>query len=205
MKDKIFYPLYILKHPFDGFYDMKHEKRGSTAVAFIYLFLFWIVYSINKQYAGFVVNQINPLTMNTLLDLLAIVALFVLFATANWSITSLMNGEGKFKEIIMATAYAMTPMILLYIPATILGNYVAKNEETFYFMLISISIVWFLILLFIGIMTIHAYGLLKTIMTFLLTVISMLVIVFLLLLMVTLIQQVLMFVVSIYRELIFRA
>lgn len=205
MSKKILYPLYILKHPFEGFYAMRHENRSGTPVAFLYLFLFWVVYSLNKQYAGFVVNRINPLTLNTLFDLVAVVALFFLFAVANWSITTLMNGEGKFKDIIMATAFAMTPMIILYIPATVIGNYVARNEEAFYFLLISISAVWFMALLFIGIMTIHGYGFFKTIITFFLTLVAMLVIVFLLLLMTTLIQQVIMFIVSIYRELIFRA
>lgn len=204
MNKKIFYPLHIIFHPFDGFYDMKHEGRGSTRVALLYVFLFWAVYSVNKQYAGFVVNRVNPMSLNTLFDFIAVVALFLLFTVANWSITSLMDGEGRYKDIVMATAYALTPMVLMYLPATLLGNYVARNEEAFYFLMITISVIWFLLLLFIGIMTVQGYGMLKTIVTFFLTMVSMLVIVFLLLLMVTLIQQVFMFVLSIYRELIFR-
>lgn len=199
------YPLYVITHPFDGFYDMKHEHRGAMRVALFNIFFFWVSYSINRQYAGFVVNRINPLSLNTIVDLIAVITMFLLFCIGNWSITSLMDGEGKFKDIVMSVSYAMTPMNLVFVPATILGNYVADNEEAFYFMLISISVVWFLILLFVGIMTVHGYSLLKTIATLFLTFVAMLIIIFLILLMTTLVQQVLMFIKSIYTELLFRA
>lgn len=199
------YPFYVIFHPFDGFYDMKHENRGRVYVAIASLFFFWVSYSINRQYAGFVVNEINPINLNTIIDLIAVLSLFLLFAVGNWSITCLMEGEGRFKDIVMATAYAMTPMNLLFIPATFVGNYVAQNEEAFYFMMLGLGVTWFLLLMFVGIMTVHNYSLLKTIVTFFLTMLAMLVIIFLILLMTTLIQQVFLFIRSIYTELIFRA
>lgn len=205
MLEKMKYPLYVMTHPFDGFYDMKHEKRGALWVAMVNLLFFWISYSINKQYAGFTVNKIHPLALNTLFDLVAVLTLFLLFSIGNWSITSLMEGEGRFKDIVMTVAYAMTPLNLAFIPATIVGNYVADNEESFYYMILGIAVVWFLLLAFIGIMTIHNFSLLKTIVTLFLTLIAILVIIFIILLMVTLMQQVYMFIYSIYTELIFRA
>jgi hypothetical protein len=199
------YSLYMMFHPFDGFYDMKHENRGSLGVALSSIVFFWIVYAINKQYSGFVVNQNNPMHLNTLFDFVAIVALFMLFCVANWSITCLLDGEGKFQDILMVTAYALMPMNLLFIPATLVGNYVARHEEAFYFMLMGIAVIWFIGLLFIGIMTVQAYELSKMLVTTILTVVSMMIIIFLILLMTTLIQQVVLFFYSIYRELIFRA
>ena len=199
------YPLYVITHPFDGFYDMKHEGKGRVWVAIFNLLFFWVSYSINRQYAGFVVNQVNPNSLNTIIDLVAVASMFLLFTVANWSVTSLMEGEGKYKDIVMATSYALTPMNLFLIPAAIVGNYVAQNEEAFYFMLTWIPLVWFLLLLFVGIMTVHGYSMLKTVGTVMMTILSMLIIIFLLLLMTTLLQQVIMFIKSIYTELIFRA
>lgn len=204
MRDVLKFPLYLITHPFDGFYSMKHEKMGSTKITVLNIFLFWLVYSINKQYAGFVVNEINPFFLNSLIDLMSIVGFYLLWCVSNWSVTTLTNGEGRFKDITMAISYSFTPMILLFIPATILGRYVAQNEEAFYAMVIGISIVWFLILSFVGTMSVHNYSLLKTIVTIFLTFIAMLIIIFLTLLMFTLIQQVYMFFHSIYTELLYR-
>ncbi|MDO5328114.1 MAG: hypothetical protein Q4G00_15575, partial [Clostridia bacterium] len=38
------YGLYVIFHPFDGFWDLVHEKRGSLAAAHTFLFLFLLTY-----------------------------------------------------------------------------------------------------------------------------------------------------------------
>ena len=205
MLKKFKFPLYVITHPASGFYDMKHEKEGSMKVTIINLILFWVVYSINRQYAGFVVNKVYPLTLNSLVDLTGILLMYFLWCVGNWSITTLMEGEGKFKEIAMATSYSLTPLILAFPLATIIGNYVARNEEAFYYMVIWIAVVWFIFLLFMGIMSIHNYTVSKTFATIFLTFVAILLIIFLSLLIILLLQQVYMFIYSIYTELIFRA
>ncbi len=197
-------PLYTLFHPVDGFYEMKHEKKGKRSIMIINLLLFWISFSFQKQYTGFVMNENYPFSFNTFMDLLGLLLFFILWCVGNWSVTTLMGGEGKIKEIAMATAYALTPMILVFIPATIISNFMINTEKEFYFMLLTISIVWFSILLFIGIMSVHDYSVTKTVATIVLTFASMLVILFIILLMTMLVQQMYIFIRSIYIELIYR-
>ncbi|TYQ17041.1 UNVERIFIED_CONTAM: Yip1-like protein [Acetivibrio alkalicellulosi] len=205
MLNNIKFPLYVITHPLDGFYTMKYEKKGKMSIAIINIILLWLSYSINRQYAGFTVNKVDPLTLNTLMDLIAVVTLYILWCSANWSVTTLMDGEGKLKDIAMATSYSLTPLIMALIPATIFGNVVADNEEAFYYLIIGVAFTWFLLLMFVGIMTVHNYSLTKTIATFIITGISMLIIIFLILLTFTLIQQIYLFMRSIYIEIIFRA
>ena len=38
------YSLHVITHPFDGFWDLVHEKRGSLAAAHTFLALFLITY-----------------------------------------------------------------------------------------------------------------------------------------------------------------
>jgi low temperature requirement protein LtrA len=197
-------PLYMLTHPVDGFYVMKHENRGSTGITILNIFLLWVFYSINKQYSGFVVNDIDLHALNSFIDLIAIVLLYLLWCTGNWAVTTLTEGEGKFREIAMVVSYSMTPLILALIPAALIGNLVVENEEAFYFMIIWIAIIWFLALVFVGTMSVHNYSPGKTLVTIFLTIAAMLVIIFLILLISALMQQVVMFVYSIYTELIFR-
>ena len=197
-------PLYTICHPVDGFYDMKYENKGKMSIIYVNLILFWISFSFNKQYTGFVINETNPMNANTFFDLFSILAIFLLWCVANWSITTLMNGEGKFKDIAMATAYALTPMILVFVPATLFSRLLVQDEAAFYHMLMGGSIALFVILLFFGILTIHNYTVAKTIITLILTFISICLILFLMLLMGSLLQQVATFVRSIWTEIIFR-
>lgn len=37
------YALYVIFHPFDGFWDIKHEQRGTATAATIILFLYQLL------------------------------------------------------------------------------------------------------------------------------------------------------------------
>lgn len=196
-------PLYTLTHPVDGFYTMKHGQ-GKVSLIFVNLFLFCISYSFQKQYAGFVINENNPLSYNSLMDLFTICLVFALWCVGNWSITTLTNGEGKFKEIAMAASYSLTPMIITFIPATLISNLFTEAEKEFYFILIGIAIFWFIVLLFVGTMSVHNFTVGKTVQTIFLTFISIMIILFIMLLIGSLISQVWNFFRSIYTEIIYR-
>ncbi|MNE48737.1 hypothetical protein D3C80_1432210 [compost metagenome] len=80
----------------------------------------------------------------------------------------------------------------------------AEEETAFYYLMMSAASIWFIALLFVGIMTVHQYTVLKTIVTMLLTVVVMGIVVFLGTLVLSMIQQITEFFINIYRELIFR-
>jgi hypothetical protein len=195
---------HLLAHPFDGFYAMKYEKRGSMLVAAVNFLLMWVSLSFRNQYASVVVNTGWPLAYNSLIDGGSLLLILVLWSAANWSVTSLTDGEGKFKEIIMANCYAMTPLILTFIPATLLSNLLALEESAFYFLIIIVAVVWFLLLAYVGMVTVHNFTAGKALATLFLTLLALLVIVFLIALLFTLYQQLYTFVYSIYIELVYR-
>lgn len=195
---------YVIFHPADGFYSMKYEKQGKVGIIFINLLLFWLSFTFQKQYAGFAMNETHPLDINILVDFATVVGMFLLWCVGNWSVTTLMNGEGSFKDIAMATSYAMTPVILIFIPATIISNVMVFSEKEFYFLVISLAIVWAVLLLFMGIYTVHNYTVGKAVATIILTIIAILIITFLIGLMLSLVQQMYGFVESIYMEIAYR-
>lgn len=203
-KEKAKFAFYTLSHPFDGFYEIRHFGKGSSILAFLFLFLGSVSYSLNRQYASFIVNDTNPLNINSVIDLLAILFIFLLFCIGNWSITTLMEGEGRFEDIIVSTGYSILPIILLFLPATLFSHFIAADEEAFYFLLIGVAIAWTLLLIFIGNMTVHNYTLSKAFVTILFTIVAMLIILFLFLLLFSLMQQIYSFFKSLYTEIIFR-
>lgn len=203
-KEKLLYPFYVISHPFDGFYEVRHRGKGSVPVALLFVFLFGLSFSLNRRYASFVVNLINPRGVNTRTEIIGIFIAVLLFATANWSITCLMEGEGRFKDILTVIGYSMLPMVLTYLPATLLSRFIASDEEGMYYLVMNISVIFFVLLLLIGIMIIHNFSFGKTIVTLLLTFVALMLIIFVILLMVSLINQLYGFFESVYNELILR-
>ena len=202
--DWIKFPFHLIVHPYDGFWDLKFENKGKLRVAMTILLLMVVSTSLMNQFAGFLVNFNDPRYLNTLDDLMFTVLPFILFCVANWSVTTLMEGEGKFREIVIATAYALLPMILINLPLTFISRFMTNEETAFYWMLNTFGAIWFLYLLFVGNMTIHQYTAAKAVITLILTVIAMGIIVFLGALALTISMDIYWFVYDIYRELIFR-
>jgi hypothetical protein len=203
-QDFIKFPLHLIFHPIDAFWDLKSDNRGRLLVAFAALVLTIIMMILQKQYAGFLVNYIDPRTINSIIEIATVAIPFFLWCTANWAVTTLMEGEGKFREIVLATGYSLIPVILIYAPMIVISRFMVQEETAFYYLFNSIAFFWFVLLLFIGMMTVHQYTVIKTMITMVLTLIVMGIIVFLGALVFSMLQQLYEFGYNIYRELIFR-
>jgi len=195
---------HLLSHPIDGFYELRHRDEGSVPLALILVALFSVSFSLNRIYASFIVNDIDPREVDSLDELIAVFLLYFLLCVGNWSITCLMEGEGRMKDILTTVGYTLLPLILILLPATVFSRFIGAYEEVFYYIILAFGIGWTLILLLIGIMTIHNYTLGKTLFTMLLTFAAMLIIIFLATLLLDLVNQIYGFFYSIYTELLFR-
>ncbi|AIQ45143.1 hypothetical protein R70723_03965 [Paenibacillus sp. FSL R7-0273] len=203
-QDFIKFPLHLIVHPFDSFWDMKYEGKGKLRVTLTILLLVVISMILKNQFAGFLVNYNDPRHLNSITQLITVIFPFFLWCLSNWAITTLMDGEGKFKEIMMATGYALVPIVIIYTPMVVASRFMAEEETAFYYLMMSVASIWFIALLFVGIMTVHQYTVLKTVVTMLLTIVVMGIVVFLGTLVLSMIQQITEFFINIYRELIFR-
>ncbi|MBR3537882.1 MAG: YIP1 family protein [Eubacterium sp.] len=204
-KDKWKFMLYTVSHPADGYYEIRHRERGSVPIALILVVLFSIAWSINRIAAGFVVNSIDPREVNSISELFTVLLFFVLICVSNWSITCLMDGKGRLKDIIIAVGYSTIPATVCILIGTLFSQFVSKDEAAFYTMICGIGIAYTLFMMLIGIMTVHSFTLGKTIITIFLTIVALLIIIFILLLLVDLVNQVYSFLRSIYQEMMFRA
>lgn len=199
------YSLYIIVHPFDGFYDMRHEKRGNLWSALIIYFIFIESMLLMQQYGGFLMFDHDPRSYNILRSAFTIVLPIILFCVANWSFTALTDGEGRFIDIVMATGYALLPVAITNLAGTLLSNAVIENEIDFVKMVFGIGLVWSGFLLFAGILTIHQFTVKKTLFTLAITVFGMVFIVFLALLFGSIIDKLIGFVTGLVTEIRLRS
>ena len=203
-KEKWSYMFYTITHPMDGYYWIRHRDYGSVPLAILMVILFSFSFTANRLMASFVVNDLDPRGVDMLYELMGVLAFYLLLCVSNWSITCLMNGEGRLKDIAIAIGYGTVPMTLVMVLSTIISQVIADDEQAFYGILIGVGIAYGVIMMLVGIMQVHNYTLGKTLLTLLLTFVAALIIVFLLLLLSNLLGMVYNFFHSIYTELIFR-
>ena len=203
-KEKWKYMFYTISHPMDGYYWIRHAERGSVPLAVLMVIIFSICFTANRLLASFVVNDLDPRTVDSLYELSGVLAFYLLICVGNWSITCLLNGEGRLKDIAIAVGYATVPISIVLAAATVISQVIADDEEAFYVLILVVGIAYGLIMMLIGIMQVHNYTLGKTLLTLFLTIVAMLIIVFLLLLLSNLLGMVFNFFRSIYTEIIFR-
>lgn len=198
------YSLHVIFRPFDGFWDLKHEKRGSLSAALGLIALTVITYVVQRHYTAFLFNYNNVKELNIYLEISSVLIPLGLFCVANWCLTSLAEGEGTFKDIVIATSYSLTPYILINLPLVGISYFINIEEGAFYYFFISISFLWSAVLLFFGTMITHQYSLFKTALTFIGIFIGMALMIFIALLFASIIQQIIGFFSIIYKEIVFR-
>ena len=193
-------PLHILTHPIQGFTEFKNEKKGKMWVSVTILLLYVLVEILAYQYEGIVTNTNNPQNFNSIRILIYGILPPVILAIANWSVTTLLDGKGKMKEIFMMICYSLVPIILINILNIVLSNILTSDEAQFITLLTIIGWVLTGFMVFMGLVVIHEYGMGKTLWSIILTVLATLIIAFLALLVFDLAQQIYGFVYSLYKE-----
>lgn len=198
------YALYVIVHPFDGFWDLTHEKRGSLAAANFIIILSLLTCVFRIEFTTFQFIKVNYERVNFFMEMMGILLPFIIFVVTNWALTTLFDGKGTLKDVWIASAYAMTPYPLIVIPNTILSNFLTEEEDTFNYFFHDFSIVWAALLFISAIMMVHAYSIGKTILCIIFTILGMAVVIFLLLLFFSLISDAGAYFYSLYKEVIFR-
>lgn len=198
------YAFYIMFHPFDGFWDLIHEKRGTLAAATTFLAAFLITDVIRLLYTSFQFVTAPLQYINIFEQMGSLLLPFLILCLANWSMTTLFDGKGRFKDIYMAMCYALVPYIIIQLPLVVVSNIIAMDEAAFYTVLSTFSIIWSLFLVFAGLMQVHDYSPGKTMIFIVVTVVVGLIIIFLMLVFFSLLGDAVSYFVSLYREIAFR-
>ena len=136
------YSLYMILHPFDGSWDLIHEGRGSMAAAHTIVILALLTRLWDMRFANFMVNNTRWSEVNIIKELASVLVPLFIWVLANWCLTTLMDGKGRFKDIYMATAYSFTPYVLIGIPMIFVSNVVTLEEGVFYTYFNIFSLIW---------------------------------------------------------------
>lgn len=200
----VFFALYVIIHPFDGFWCLKHEKRGSVPSALVILLMTLASFIVVRQYTGFVLNPRDLRELNIYREASGVLVPFALWCVINWALTTLVDGKGTIRDMLISSSYALTPLIIIYLPATFLSNFLVAEEGSLYYLILAVGAIWAGAMLFIGTMVTHDYSAATTLFTSVLTVAGILAAVFIGAFWLVLMDQMVAFIGDLYTEIALR-
>ena len=195
---------HVVFHPFEGFEDLRWKKGGSMRIAIVVVCLLFFQQIAYSRLYGFQYYSDYDKIFNIVPYIFKSFILFGTWVVANWAMCTLFDGEGSMKNIFINSAYALIPYITGYLIGTLMSHFLIRDEYVFIQAIEIIGTCWSFVLIISGIKAVHQFSFGKTIALMLLTIVAMIAILFLLVLLLTLFQQVLIFILSIYTELSYR-
>lgn len=203
-KEIFVFPGYILSHPVAGWQEFKQEKKGKIGSAITIILLYILMIMVEYKNLGPVVNVNNPHNFNSVMILIYGLVPPILLSVANWSVTTLMDGKGKMKEIFMMICYSFFPIMLIGFFNILVSNFVTEDESQLILLLNIIG--WALTgyMAVTGLISIHEYGLGKVVFSIILTIVAAALIIFIALLLFNLAEQIFDFIYSLYDEIVTR-
>ena len=202
-KQEFLYGFHLIFHPFDGYWDLKHEKRGSVRAGLLIVGLTILAFYYQSIGTGYYYNP-QGTYMTVFMQIMSVAIPFLLWVIANWCFTTLFDGEGSFKDIFIASSYALFPVPAFVIISTILTNVLVGDEGQITSMLVVLAFIWMGFLLVLGMQVTHDYSMGKNILTVIMTIVGMVFIMFISLLFISLITKMISFVTTIVSELSYR-
>ena len=163
----------IMKHPIDGFEEIRYENKGSYADAIIIMILYAVI-SVASVYAESFIyrNGASLDTVNPLITILISFLPWIVVCVVNYGVTTIMYGEGRFRDVIIGGAYCHGPLMLLSLPYALLTHLLTLNESGIYNIIGTLIYIYTVILVYFCIKGVHGFHPVKAFIVFLLTLVG---------------------------------
>ncbi len=146
---------------------MKYEKRGRLwlATAFLCLWIFTNVFE--HQVTNFLFNLDAYQPADILAEIRNVVLITLLFVLGNWSVTTLMDGEGSLKDILHGHRLCRLAAAVDHPDSAGAADQPALlfAEKGYVDAILALAWALFFVLLFLGVLVVHQYTVFKTVVT----------------------------------------
>jgi DNA-binding beta-propeller fold protein YncE len=172
--DDFLFMFRFIKQPIDSFYYIKKDLRGSLRFALLIYGAVVVIRVLELYVTGFVFNPaISYAEFLVPSTIASTLLLIVLWNSANYLISTISDGEGRIRHVVIGTAYSLFPYLLIALPVALISNVLTQNELFLYSFPLSLMWLWIGIMLFIMVREIHNYSISETVKNILVTVFTM--------------------------------
>jgi hypothetical protein len=194
-----------LFHPLDFFYDFQFLQRSKLKYALIVLCLAFLTRVINLMFTGYSFSYLEPYDVSIFFEAVWIFLPWLTWAVANWAVSTIVEGEGKFIDILTSSAFFYVPYILILLPFTFVSNIMSLKELSLVLFINYFMQFWMIFILIVQVKVLHDFEMGKTVWITILTGIGMLLIWFICIMIFGLVSQSIQFIIDIFKELSYRS
>jgi len=164
----------FIKQPADSFYYIKRDLRGSLNFAFLIYAIVVVIRVVSLYVTGFAFSKyLSWSEIRLENEVVYTLLLIILWNTANYLVSTISDGEGRVRDVIIGSAYSLFPYVLFALPIALISNILTWNEQFVYAFSLDIMWVWVGIMLFIMVKEVHNYSVSETIRNILVTLFTM--------------------------------
>lgn len=174
---------------------------GSVSGATFLYVLFFAIFMLYQTSKGFIYQYTSIQNMDINSIVIGFFVFLGLFIICNYLVTSINDGDGSFKQVYMIPAYGCIPAMAMLLSVTVLSYGMTYNESFILTLLLVIGVVWSVITIFTGLMTVHDYTFRETVMSLIMTVIFMIIAAIMVLVIVIMWEKIWQFILTIGKEL----
>ncbi|MDF2657511.1 MAG: hypothetical protein K0Q94_302 [Paenibacillus sp.] len=148
--------IYLIFHPYEGFYRLK-DRQISWFVLLLIGSLAVGVHLLSIFGSGFIAYPFDLGSYNLKWSLGLLLVPWATWVIANYLVSSVKGGEGRFREVLQASTYAIVPYMVMQIPAIALSNVAVLEEWILIDLIHQLMWIWIVLLLFVMTQVIHNF------------------------------------------------
>jgi len=196
--------LYVMFHPYEGYYRLKERKVSWTVIALVVAAAVAVnLYSVFG--ASLLAFPADPATVNIALRLGLLLVPWATWVIANYLVSAVKGGEGRFREIVQASAFALLPYIFMTVAMTLISHVLVYEEWVVMELMRQIMWIWIVVQFFVLTQVTHNFEFMETAKNIGITLFTICVIWIFAAIMIALGANLLDFIRQIYREVVFLA
>jgi tetratricopeptide (TPR) repeat protein len=190
----------VIRHPRDGFYEIKKSRKGSLIVATTLLLLLFVAFLTNTAFKGFLFQITDVEDLNIYAIILGYFSIVLIFILSNYLITSINQGEGGLEKIYIQTTYSFVPLIIALLLSTFFTHILTLDESFFVGFTTMVGYIWTFALIFIGITEVQNYEVGDTVKSIILSIVLMAILAITIIFVQLMMTQIFDFVIVFFRE-----
>jgi sugar lactone lactonase YvrE len=162
---------YTLFHPYEGFYRIKGRKLSAFTLLLL-LVLLVLAKMAALYWTGFIFRPVDLSRIRLWPELIGFLAPILAWVVANYLVSTVKDGEGRFRDVVQASLFAVVPYITLTMPIILLSNILVLEEGILYSSLHTVMWLWIGALFIISSQVIHNFDFVENIANSTITVVT---------------------------------
>jgi hypothetical protein len=172
--DDLLFMFRFIRQPADSFYYIKQNLRGSLLFAFLIYAWIVVVRVLSLYLTGFVFSPYaTSWQIQVEMEIVYTVLPLLVWNLANYLVSTISDGEGSLRHVVIGSAYSLFPYALFALPIALLSNLLTLNEVFLYTFSMQLVLLWTGLMLVIMVKEIHNYSVNETVRNLLMTLFTM--------------------------------